>query len=109
MEKKEPPVVKPMFDPTVNLGHVLILVGLLAPAIVFGFGFASDFRETKREVQRQREDITDLKHITAMIVESKGDIAKTLEGVRVMLGMHLGVVPQHPPNGTTTTTTTKQP
>lgn len=70
------------FNWEINLGHLLMIVSFVIPALIYGVGFAADFKTVKNDVARHESTINKL-------VDNQNIALRSFEVVTVRLADHL--------------------
>lgn len=70
------------YNPEINLGHVLMIVSFIIPALIYGVAFAADFRIMKSDVEQ-------LKKQASQLIENQNMALRSYEVVATRLADHI--------------------
>lgn len=62
---------KPIFNPEINWGHLLMAVSFLVPAVLYGFSVAADMKVVKRELERHENIIVKLSELQTLGMQNQ--------------------------------------
>lgn len=70
---------KPRFDPTISLGSILTIGGMMASMAIGFLAFHDSLRDTERETASNTKAIAELKEVTQTISKTNSSLSNSME------------------------------